>query len=179
VHGDPQTASSGATSMMSSSSTRPSTLHPASSSSPSTLTWGTTPSFRMCYSFTHKLVPMPTINPSTLADSIPDPAGLQVFCVDCVSVSKFSVGLDINVTHLQLTHSYINITVQDFQHDIQLEFSLNDTAQYQKTLDVLLLAIPDLGISVRVADVIRWDVAHSFIFRSRMSPPLGSSMVRQ
>ncbi|KAJ7848495.1 hypothetical protein B0H14DRAFT_3138277 [Mycena olivaceomarginata] len=87
---------------------------------------------------------------STLvSDAIPDPAGLQVFCVDCVSVSKFAVGLEINVTNLQLARSYINITVQDFHHDIQLEFSLNDTAQYEKTLDVLLLAIPDLGISVK------------------------------
>ncbi|KAJ7733971.1 hypothetical protein B0H16DRAFT_1732069 [Mycena metata] len=87
--------------------------------------------------------------PSTLvSDDIPDPAGLQVFCVDCVSVSKFAVGLEINVTNLQLARSYINITVQDFHHDIQLEFSLNDTAQYEKTLDVLLLAIPDLEINV-------------------------------
>ncbi|KAJ7145569.1 hypothetical protein C8R44DRAFT_896671 [Mycena epipterygia] len=86
---------------------------------------------------------------SSLSDLIPDPAGLQVFCVDCVSVSNFSVGLEINVTDLQLARSYINITVQDFHHDIQLEFSLNDTAQYQKTLDVLLLAIPDLEINLK------------------------------
>ncbi|KAJ7017946.1 hypothetical protein C8F04DRAFT_1278488 [Mycena alexandri] len=66
---------------------------------------------------------------STLfSDAIPDPAGLQVFCVDCVSVSEFAVGLEINVTDLQLARSYINITLQDFHHDIQLEFSLNDTA---------------------------------------------------
>ncbi|KAJ6549723.1 hypothetical protein B0H19DRAFT_1073645 [Mycena capillaripes] len=84
-----------------------------------------------------------------VSDAIPDPAGLHVFCVDCVSVSKFAVGLEINITDLQLARWYINITVQDFHHDIQLEFSLNDTAQYEKTLDVLLLAIPDLGTSVK------------------------------
>ncbi|KAJ7686125.1 hypothetical protein B0H17DRAFT_1204507 [Mycena rosella] len=82
---------------------------------------------------------------ASLSDDIPDPQGMQVFCVDCVSVSKFSVGLELNVTDLDVNQAYINVTLDDFQHDIQLEFSLNDTASYQKTLDVLLLAIPDLG----------------------------------
>lgn len=82
-----------------------------------------------------------------------DPLGLQVFCVDCVSISNFSVGIEMNFTGLSITKAYINVTVDDFQHNIKLEFSMNDTAQYQKTLDVLLLAIPDLGISVRSTQI--------------------------
>ncbi|KAJ7446118.1 hypothetical protein FB451DRAFT_1292207 [Mycena latifolia] len=64
---------------------------------------------------------------ASLSDEIPDPDGMQVFCVDCVSVSKFSVGLEINVTGLSVSQAWINVTVDDFQHDIQLEFSLSDT----------------------------------------------------
>ncbi|KAJ7453774.1 hypothetical protein FB451DRAFT_1280774 [Mycena latifolia] len=85
---------------------------------------------------------------ASLSDEITDPDGMQVFCVDCVSVSKFSVGLEINVTGLSVSQAWINVTVDDFQHDIQLEFSLSDTVSYQKNLDVLLLAIPDLGFSL-------------------------------
>ncbi|KAJ6547774.1 hypothetical protein DFH09DRAFT_634298 [Mycena vulgaris] len=80
-----------------------------------------------------------------LADEIPVPDGMQIFCVDCVSVSKFAVGLEINVTGVKIRQAWVNITVQDFQHDIKLEISLKDS--YQKTLDVLLLAIPDLGFN--------------------------------
>ncbi|KAJ6600359.1 hypothetical protein DFH09DRAFT_1302843 [Mycena vulgaris] len=84
---------------------------------------------------------------ASAADKIPVPDGMQIFCIDCVSVSKFAVGLEINVTGIKISQAWVNITVQDFQHDIKLEISLNDTFSYQKTLDVLMLAIPNSGFN--------------------------------
>ncbi|KAJ6620454.1 hypothetical protein B0H10DRAFT_1946009 [Mycena sp. CBHHK59/15] len=77
-----------------------------------------------------------------------DPSGLQIFCVDCVPIANFSVGLEISVTNLtNLNYAYVNLTLQHFQHDVQLEMSLSGTSTYDKTLGVVLIALPDLGIN--------------------------------
>ncbi|KAJ6566556.1 hypothetical protein B0H19DRAFT_1232686 [Mycena capillaripes] len=108
-----------------------------------------------------------------LDDKDADPLGLQVFCVDCVSVSNFSVGIEVNVTDLlNVQKAYVNITLDDFEHDIKLEFSLNDTASYQKTLDVIALAIPDLGLGI--PDVI--DIGFFFGAALRMDVELSGEL---
>lgn len=88
---------------------------------------------------------------SSVNDFIPDPADLQVFCVDCVSALDFSIGveMDVSVLDLSVTQAWVNITINDFQHDINLEISLSDARTFNTVFDVLLLAVPDLGFSVR------------------------------
>ncbi|KAJ7364755.1 hypothetical protein DFH08DRAFT_276822 [Mycena albidolilacea] len=86
---------------------------------------------------------------SSLNDLEPDPLGLQVFCVDCVSELDFSVGLEIDISDtLSVTAAWINVTINDFHHDINLEISLDAAHTFNKGYDVLLKAIPDLGFSL-------------------------------
>ncbi|KAJ7204948.1 hypothetical protein GGX14DRAFT_459016 [Mycena pura] len=89
---------------------------------------------------------------SLLESKIPNSAGLHVFCTDCVSTTNLSIGIEIDVELLDITQAYINITVNDFQQDINLEFSFNDTASYHSTFDALVIPFPGLGISI--ADVV-------------------------
>ncbi|KAJ7190746.1 hypothetical protein GGX14DRAFT_482495 [Mycena pura] len=95
-----------------------------------------------------QLLPVSSNTISSLDDQIPDPAGVQVFCTDCGSVTDIAVGIEVNVENNEITEAYINVTVTKFQQDIQLEISFNDTYSYQKDFDVLVLPFPDLGISV-------------------------------
>jgi hypothetical protein len=76
-------------------------------------------------------------------------AGLQVFCVDCVSRTNFSVGLELDVTNLGTTinQAHINITVEEFEHNVQLEFSLDGSVTFSKSVDVIRAPLPDLGIT--------------------------------
>ncbi|KAJ6526819.1 hypothetical protein B0H19DRAFT_1197094 [Mycena capillaripes] len=86
---------------------------------------------------------------SSINDLIPDPAGLSVFCVDCVSVVDFSVGLEMDISSLlDVTAAWVNVTINHFQHDINLEISMNDAKTFNKEWDVLLLPVPDLGFSL-------------------------------
>ncbi|KAJ7292074.1 hypothetical protein C8J57DRAFT_1274569 [Mycena rebaudengoi] len=77
-------------------------------------------------------------------------AGLQVFCVDCVSRTNFSVGLELDVTNLGTTinQAHINITVEEFEHNVQLEFSLDGSVTFSKSVDVIRAPLPDLGITI-------------------------------
>ncbi|KAJ7764045.1 hypothetical protein DFH07DRAFT_770695 [Mycena maculata] len=85
---------------------------------------------------------------SSIMDTFPDPAGLQVFCVDCVSAFDFTVGVELDVNiDLDVTAAWVNVTINDFQHDINLEISMNDSHTFSTFFDVLLLAVPDLGAS--------------------------------
>ncbi|KAJ7702770.1 hypothetical protein B0H17DRAFT_1327150 [Mycena rosella] len=76
--------------------------------------------------------------------------GLQVFCVDCGSRTNFSVGMELDVTDLgtKISAAHINITVNQLEHDIQLEFSLNSSLAFHQSLDVIRFALPDLGLSI-------------------------------
>ncbi|KAJ6556136.1 hypothetical protein B0H19DRAFT_139594 [Mycena capillaripes] len=76
--------------------------------------------------------------------------GFQVFCVDCVSKTNFSVGIELDITDLgtKIDDAHINITVQQFQHDIQLEFSFNRSLALHQSIDVIKAALPDLGITI-------------------------------
>ncbi|KAJ7081010.1 hypothetical protein C8R44DRAFT_754171 [Mycena epipterygia] len=77
-------------------------------------------------------------------------SAFQVFCVDCSSHSNFSVGVELEVTDLgtKISDAHINITVQQFEHDIQLEFSLNSSLVFHQSMDVIGSALPDLGLSI-------------------------------
>lgn len=78
-------------------------------------------------------------------------SGFQVFCVDCGSHTNFSVGIEVEVTELgtKINDAHFNITVQQFEHDIQLEFSINSSLVFHQSMDVIRSALPDLGLSVR------------------------------
>jgi hypothetical protein len=41
------------------------------------------------------------------------------------------------------------MTVQQFQHDVQLEFSFSNSVALHQSVDVIKAALPDLGITVR------------------------------
>jgi hypothetical protein len=83
-------------------------------------------------------------------DDFSDSAGVQVFCVDCVSRTNFSVGMELSVSDLgtKIDDAHFNITVQQFEHDIQLEISLDGTVSFQKSVDVIRTPLPDLGFDV-------------------------------
>ncbi|KAJ7764028.1 hypothetical protein DFH07DRAFT_956300 [Mycena maculata] len=84
----------------------------------------------------------------SITDIFPDPAGLQVFCVGCVSALDFTVGVELDVNiDLNVTAAWVNVTINDFQHDINLEISMNDSHTFSTFFDVLLVAIPDIGAS--------------------------------
>ncbi|KAJ7705160.1 hypothetical protein B0H14DRAFT_3645890 [Mycena olivaceomarginata] len=91
-----------------------------------------------------------SLHNSSINDSNPgpDPDGLQVFCVDCVSALDFSVGIEMDISDtLSVTAAWINITINDFQHDIDLEISLSESKTFNTVFDVILVPIPDLGVS--------------------------------
>ncbi|KAJ6615763.1 hypothetical protein B0H10DRAFT_2435276 [Mycena sp. CBHHK59/15] len=77
-------------------------------------------------------------------------SGIQVFCVNCVSRTNFSVGIEIDVTDLgtKISSAHINVTAQQFEHDIQLEISLDGSVSFTKSVDVIKTALPDLGITI-------------------------------
>ncbi|KAJ7177164.1 hypothetical protein C8R46DRAFT_1188756 [Mycena filopes] len=74
--------------------------------------------------------------------------GLQVFCVDCFSHSNFSLGLELEFKGLEVTHAHINLTVVEFAHQVQLEFSLNKTTVFRQAMDVLRAPVPGLGFEI-------------------------------
>ncbi|KAJ7263391.1 hypothetical protein C8J57DRAFT_1512893 [Mycena rebaudengoi] len=78
------------------------------------------------------------------------PKGLQVFCVDCVSRTNFSVGIEVNVTDggTAISNSQINVTVIEFQQDIALEFTFDAGVSFTGTVDVLRLPLPELGVTI-------------------------------
>ncbi|KAJ7495616.1 hypothetical protein FB451DRAFT_1550948 [Mycena latifolia] len=83
---------------------------------------------------------------STASDS--DLGGLQVFCVDCASHAHFSVGIEIDVEGIKITAAHVNLTVQQFEHDIQLEFAFNDSLAFHRSMDVIRAPLPDLAFTV-------------------------------
>ncbi|KAJ7508895.1 hypothetical protein B0H11DRAFT_1963048 [Mycena galericulata] len=76
--------------------------------------------------------------------------GLQVFCVNCVSRTNLSVGMELDFADLgtSISAAHINVTVQQFEHDIQLEISLEGAVSVQKSVDVIRTPLPDLGIDI-------------------------------
>jgi len=95
---------------------------------------------------------MRPINISQLEGSsndLPDPLGLQVFCIDCVSVLNFSVGLEMDISGDSVTEAWVNFTINEFEHDIDLEISLNGAHTFNEVFDFLRLPVPDLGVSVQ------------------------------
>ncbi|KAJ7690824.1 hypothetical protein B0H17DRAFT_1134095 [Mycena rosella] len=93
---------------------------------------------------------------SSISDNFPDPAGLQIFCVDCTSALVFSVGIEMDISFdLNVTQAWVNVTINDFQHDINLEISLSESHTFSTFFDVLLVAVPDLGASTLSTPVIR------------------------
>ncbi|KAJ6453977.1 hypothetical protein C8R45DRAFT_1038562 [Mycena sanguinolenta] len=85
---------------------------------------------------------------SSISDIIPDPAGLQVFCLDCISALDFSVGLEMDITDtLSVSSAAVNVTVNQFDHDISLEISMDGSHTFNTEFDVILVPIPDLGVS--------------------------------
>ncbi|KAF7360944.1 hypothetical protein MSAN_01124500 [Mycena sanguinolenta] len=87
---------------------------------------------------------------SSLNDFIPDPAGLQVFCVDCVSALDFSVGLEMDITdNLSVSSAAVNVTVNEFNYDINLEISMDGSHAFNTEFDVITMPIPDLGASFK------------------------------
>ncbi|KAJ7635161.1 hypothetical protein FB45DRAFT_481771 [Roridomyces roridus] len=102
-----------------------------------------------------QLIPIDTTQFSTTANALlPDPAGLQVFCVNCVSMMDFSVGLELDVGLDELkpvvNEAWVNVTVNDFKHDISLEISMDAAHSWTDVFDVLMLPIDDLGVNVPV-----------------------------
>ncbi|KAF7360676.1 hypothetical protein MVEN_00799300 [Mycena venus] len=77
-------------------------------------------------------------------------AGVQIFCVDCVSHTNFSVGVELEVNTLptKIKSAHINVTVQQFEHDIHLEVSLDGAVSFQKSVDVIRVPLPDLAITI-------------------------------
>ncbi|KAJ7064305.1 hypothetical protein C8F01DRAFT_1130927, partial [Mycena amicta] len=75
---------------------------------------------------------------------------ITVFCVDCVSRTNFSVGIELEVADLgtSITAAHVNVTVQEFQHDIQLEIAMDGTFTISKNEDVIRTPLPDLGITI-------------------------------
>ncbi|KAF7320995.1 hypothetical protein HMN09_00186400 [Mycena chlorophos] len=92
-------------------------------------------------------------------DDIPE--GLEVFCTNCVSTTKFSIGMELLVSPalslsdpLKVEKAYVNLTIEQFEQDISLEISFNDSMHYSKDIDIMLIPFPDLGMSISgVADV--------------------------
>nr|GAT59081.1 predicted protein [Mycena chlorophos] len=92
-------------------------------------------------------------------DDIPE--GLEVFCTNCVSTTKFSIGMELLVSPalslsdpLEVEKAYVNLTIEQFEQDISLEISFNDSMHYSKDIDIMLIPFPDLGMSISgVADV--------------------------
>ncbi|KAJ6546044.1 hypothetical protein DFH09DRAFT_653216 [Mycena vulgaris] len=61
-------------------------------------------------------------------------AGVQVFCVDCVSRTNYSVGImEVSGSGLKVEAAHINVTVQQFEHDINLEISLDGSLSLHKS----------------------------------------------
>ncbi|KAJ7843292.1 hypothetical protein B0H13DRAFT_2676389 [Mycena leptocephala] len=83
------------------------------------------------------------------SNDLPDPLGLQVFCIDCVSVLNFSVGLEMDISGDSVTEAWVNFTINEFEHDIDLEISLNDAHTFNEVFDFLRLPVPDLGVSIQ------------------------------
>ncbi|KAJ7431982.1 hypothetical protein B0H11DRAFT_2209907 [Mycena galericulata] len=81
---------------------------------------------------------------------VSDTSGLQVFCINCVSRANLSVGMELDVGTLgtSISAAHINVTVQQFEHDIQLEISLEGAASAQQSVDVIRTPLPDLGIDI-------------------------------
>ncbi|KAJ7138840.1 hypothetical protein C8R46DRAFT_604294 [Mycena filopes] len=73
---------------------------------------------------------------------------LQVFCVDCFTHSNFSLGLELDFEGTDLTHAHINLTVVEFSHQVQLEFSLDATTVFRQAIDVLRAPLPNLGFEI-------------------------------
>jgi hypothetical protein len=67
-----------------------------------------------------------------------------------VSVLNFSVGLEMDISGDSVTEAWVNFTINEFEHDIDLEISLNDAHTFNEVFDFLRLPVPDLGVSVRV-----------------------------
>ncbi|KAJ7058018.1 hypothetical protein C8F01DRAFT_1232825 [Mycena amicta] len=140
-----------------------------------------------------QLIPVNTnaLGPSSaLTDSLKDltPPGLEVFCTNCVSITKFALGVEVQVDDLlNIEEAYVNLTVTDFQQDIQLEISFNDTTNFEKDIDVMLVRLPDLSISLHdIVDIgFYWggavrmglDIAHALNFTVGASAtiPTGTS----
>ncbi|KAJ6563422.1 hypothetical protein DFH09DRAFT_1082472 [Mycena vulgaris] len=93
--------------------------------------------------------PTQVLNSSELIDVSGD-AGVQVLCVDCVSRTNFSVGieLDIEVLGGTLNAAHINVTVHQFDHEIQLETSIESATYFQQSVDVLRTSLPDSGVNI-------------------------------
>ncbi|KAJ7098454.1 hypothetical protein C8R43DRAFT_964242 [Mycena crocata] len=83
-------------------------------------------------------------------DDASSDTGVQIFCVNCVSRTNFSVGIELDVSHFgtKIQDSHINITVAQFEHHIQLEVSLDGNASFGKSVDVIRAPLPDLGFNV-------------------------------
>ncbi|KAJ6550042.1 hypothetical protein B0H19DRAFT_1298478 [Mycena capillaripes] len=81
---------------------------------------------------------------------VSETGGVQIFCVDCVSRANFSLGAQLDVSDLgtKINSAHINVTVQQFQHDIQFEVSLDGTVSLQKSLDIIRVPLPYLGIKI-------------------------------
>ncbi|KAJ7513038.1 hypothetical protein B0H11DRAFT_1948489 [Mycena galericulata] len=99
-----------------------------------------------------QLLPIdPSLIDSSITDpnALPDPEGLQVFCVDCVSAVVFSVGIEMDIAvDLTVNEAWVNVTVNDFEHDVNLEISLDAAHTFNDVFDVFLVPVPDLGFSI-------------------------------
>ncbi|KAF7341835.1 hypothetical protein MSAN_02038800 [Mycena sanguinolenta] len=83
------------------------------------------------------------------SDSNSDADGtFEVFCVNCISQANFSVGIEVDVTGLNITAAHVNFTVLDFQHRIELEFSLNASLSAHESVDVIKAPLPGLGLDI-------------------------------
>ncbi|KAJ7663112.1 hypothetical protein DFH06DRAFT_344641 [Mycena polygramma] len=91
----------------------------------------------------------PRSTPDPDADAS-DPGDLQVFCVDCVSRMNFSIGVELEIPLFEFKPSaaHINLTVLEFQHEIQLEFSFNSSSGLHQSVDVVKVPLPDLGFTI-------------------------------
>ncbi|KAF7325621.1 hypothetical protein MKEN_00411800 [Mycena kentingensis (nom. inval.)] len=91
------------------------------------------------------------VGSATLAASMNElaPSGLEVFCTNCMSVTKFALGIEVKVdAALQIQEAHLNLTINEFKQDIDLEISFNDTTTFKKDVDVLLAPLPDLAIKL-------------------------------